>query len=84
LGDRRANAVRDFLVSLGIDGTRLQTISYGEERPFCSQDNDDCWQQNRRGHFVLLPSEAPPAEEPMAEEPPMDEPPAEEPPAGQE
>jgi peptidoglycan-associated lipoprotein len=52
LGDRRANATRDFLVSLGISTERLTTISYGKERPFCSQSDESCWQQNRRGHLV--------------------------------
>lgn len=55
LGDRRAQAVRDFLQSLGIAPGRLQVVSYGEERPFCNDATEGCWQQNRRGHFVLLP-----------------------------
>jgi len=54
LGDRRANASRDFLVSLGISADRIRIISYGKERPFCFESNEDCWQQNRRAHFVLL------------------------------
>jgi len=54
LGDRRANAAKDFLASLGISATRIEVISYGKERPFCFQSDEDCWQQNRRGHFVLL------------------------------
>jgi peptidoglycan-associated lipoprotein len=53
LGDRRAQAAKDFLVSLGIAGDRMQTVSYGKERPFCMDHNDACWQQNRRAHFVL-------------------------------
>lgn len=52
LGDRRANATRDFLVSLGISSERMTTISYGKERPFCTQSDENCWQQNRRGHLV--------------------------------
>ena len=52
LGDRRANATRDFLVSLGIAADRLAIISYGKERPFCTQSDETCWQQNRRGHLV--------------------------------
>ncbi len=52
LGDRRANAVKDFLVSLGIAADRIKTISYGKERPFCTEHDETCWQQNRRGHFV--------------------------------
>ncbi|MDX1630638.1 MAG: peptidoglycan-associated lipoprotein Pal [Thermoanaerobaculia bacterium] len=53
LGDRRANAAKDYLVSLGVDGDRLRTVSYGEERPFCEQDNESCYQLNRRAHFVV-------------------------------
>jgi peptidoglycan-associated lipoprotein len=53
LGDRRANAVREYLGSLGIDAGRVKTVSYGKERPFCSEENESCWQQNRRGHFVF-------------------------------
>jgi peptidoglycan-associated lipoprotein len=53
LGDRRANAVREYLASLGIDVGRVKTVSYGKERPFCSEQNESCWQQNRRGHFVF-------------------------------
>ena len=52
LGDRRASAVKQFLVSLGISGDRLNTVSYGKEKPFCMESNESCWQQNRRGHFV--------------------------------
>ncbi|MFQ5663251.1 MAG: peptidoglycan-associated lipoprotein Pal [Terriglobia bacterium] len=55
LGDRRANTAKEFLVSLGIAAERLQTISYGKERPFCFESNEECWQLNRRTHFVLLP-----------------------------
>jgi peptidoglycan-associated lipoprotein len=53
LGDRRANAVKEYIVSLGIDGGRLRTVSYGRERPFCTESSESCWQQNRRGHFVI-------------------------------
>jgi peptidoglycan-associated lipoprotein len=49
LGARRAQAVKDYLVSLGVSGARLETISYGKERPICSQSNEACWAQNRRG-----------------------------------
>jgi peptidoglycan-associated lipoprotein len=52
LGDRRANSARDFLVSLGISGDRVTTISYGKERPFCTDTSEQCWQQNRRAHVV--------------------------------
>ncbi len=53
LGDRRANAAREYLASLGVDGTRLRTVSYGKERPFCTESSESCWQQNRRGHLVI-------------------------------
>ena len=53
LGDRRAAAVKQFLVSLGISADRLNTVSYGKEKPFCTEHDESCWQQNRRGHFVL-------------------------------
>jgi len=52
LGDRRANATKQYLVSLGISADRLSTVSYGKEKPFCMESNETCWQQNRRGHFV--------------------------------
>lgn len=52
LGDRRAGAVKQYLVSLGISADRLTTVSFGKEKPFCTQANESCWQQNRRGHFV--------------------------------
>ena len=53
LGDRRANAVKDYLVQLGVDASHIRTISYGKEKPFCTEENDACWQSNRRGHLVL-------------------------------
>jgi peptidoglycan-associated lipoprotein len=52
LGDRRANAVKQYLVSLGVSADRLSTVSFGKEKPFCTEHNEACWQQNRRGHFV--------------------------------
>jgi len=52
LGDNRANAVRQALISLGIPADRIRTISYGKERPFCTESTEACWAQNRRGHFV--------------------------------
>lgn len=52
LGDRRAAAVKEYLVSLGISADRMNTVSFGKEKPFCMEHNDTCWQQNRRGHFV--------------------------------
>jgi peptidoglycan-associated lipoprotein len=53
LGDRRAAAVKQYLVSLGIAADRVSTVSYGKEKPFCMESNEDCWQKNRRGHFVM-------------------------------
>jgi peptidoglycan-associated lipoprotein len=51
LGDRRASAARDFLVQLGVPADRLKTISYGKERPQCTEENEACWQRNRRAHL---------------------------------
>ncbi|HEX9150007.1 MAG TPA: peptidoglycan-associated lipoprotein Pal [Thermoanaerobaculia bacterium] len=53
LGDRRANAARDYLDSLGIASSRIRTVSYGKERPACTESSESCWQQNRRAHFVI-------------------------------
>jgi len=53
LGQRRAEAAKNFLISLGISGDRIETTSWGKERPFCTEHNEECWQQNRRAHFVL-------------------------------
>ncbi len=56
LGQRRASAALDYLVSLGVSRSRFKTVSYGEERPFCTQSNEECWQQNRRARFVVTGS----------------------------
>ena len=53
LGDRRAYAVKEYLVSMGVDAARLQSKSYGKERPVCAESDDSCWQQNRRGYSVI-------------------------------
>ena len=53
LGDRRAAAAKQFLVSLGISTDRVDTVSYGKEKPFCSASTEECYTQNRRGHFVM-------------------------------
>ena len=53
LGDRRADSSKAFLVDLGIPTSRLTTISYGEERPGCTQQNEDCWGKNRRANFII-------------------------------
>jgi peptidoglycan-associated lipoprotein len=52
LGDRRASATKNYLISLGISADRINTVSFGKEKPFCMQTTEDCYQQNRRGHFV--------------------------------
>ena len=52
LGDQRASAVKNALTTLGINASRIKTISYGKEKPFCTESNEACWQQNRRGHLV--------------------------------
>ena len=54
LGDRRAQAIRETLVSLGIDATRVDTISYGKDRPAEQGHDDSAWKKNRRGDFILL------------------------------
>ena len=54
LGDRRANVAKDYLVTLGIDASRIRTVSYGEERPFEEGHDDAAWAQNRRAHLVLV------------------------------
>jgi peptidoglycan-associated lipoprotein len=51
LGSNRADTVRDQLVAMGVSRDRIKTISYGKEKPFCSDANDQCFQQNRRAHF---------------------------------
>jgi peptidoglycan-associated lipoprotein len=51
LGDRRASSARDFLVQLGVPADRLKTISYGKERPQCTEADEACWQRNRRAHL---------------------------------
>jgi len=54
LGERRASAVRDYLVSLGIPTARVSIVSKGEEQPTCTEDAEVCWSQNRRGHFDII------------------------------
>jgi peptidoglycan-associated lipoprotein len=51
LGDRRATAAKDFLTQLGVPADKLKTISYGKERPQCTEHTEECWQKNRRAHF---------------------------------
>jgi peptidoglycan-associated lipoprotein len=54
LGAKRANAVRDYLASLGVSSDRLTTISYGKELQVCQEETESCWAENRRVHFVVL------------------------------
>ena len=53
LGERRAQSAKDYLVSLGISADRVLTVSKGKESPFCTEENEGCWSQNRRGHFII-------------------------------
>lgn len=53
LGERRAKAAYDYLVSLGVDASRLKTVSYGKEVPLCQESSEDCWARNRRAHFAI-------------------------------
>ena len=53
LGEQRAAAVRDYLVSLGLPAARVTIVSKGEEQPFCNEDTESCYPQNRRGHFLI-------------------------------
>lgn len=54
LGEERASSARQALSQGGVSGDRLQSISYGKEKPICTESTEDCWQKNRRDHFVLL------------------------------
>lgn len=53
LGERRSKAVSDYLVAMGVDSSRLSTISYGKEKPVAFGHSEDAWSQNRRGNFVV-------------------------------
>jgi len=53
LGDKRAHAVETYLSSLGVPTNRIQLVSLGKESPVCSGNSEECWSQNRRGHFVI-------------------------------
>jgi peptidoglycan-associated lipoprotein len=53
LGESRADSLKTALVAQGIGADRLKTVSYGKERPFCSEDNEQCWSQNRRDHVMM-------------------------------
>ena len=53
LGNRRATVVKEYLVSLGVPSGRIAVVSKGKEQPFCTEESESCWQQNRRGHFIV-------------------------------
>lgn len=54
LGEKRAQVVKKYLTSLGIAPSRIDIITFGEEKGFCADHNEECWTQNRRGHFVVV------------------------------
>jgi peptidoglycan-associated lipoprotein len=53
LGQNRGDAARNALVTAGVAGTRIRVVSYGKEKPFCTESNETCWQQNRRAGFTM-------------------------------
>ena len=53
LGTRRSTSVKDYMVSLGVPAERITVITKGKEQPVCTDENEACWQQNRRGHFII-------------------------------
>ena len=53
LGERRAESAKKYLTALGVNSSKISVITYGKEKPFCMEHNEDCWQKNRRAHFVL-------------------------------
>ena len=56
LGEKRSKAAKNYLVSLGVSPDRIIVITFGEEKPSCMEQNEDCWQNNRRAHFVVVKS----------------------------
>ncbi|MEJ5227497.1 peptidoglycan-associated lipoprotein Pal [Thermodesulfovibrio sp.] len=54
LGQKRANAAKQYLITLGVPSSRIDIVSYGEEKPVCTEQNEACWQKNRRAHFVFI------------------------------
>lgn len=54
LGQKRADSAKQYLITLGIISSRIDIISYGEEKPLCTEQNESCWQKNRRAHFVFI------------------------------
>ena len=53
LGERRAQSAKKYLIDMGIDPSRISTVSYGREKPFCTDHNEECWQENRRAYFAI-------------------------------
>lgn len=53
LGERRAHSAKHYLITLGVNESRISTITYGKEKPLCSESNEDCWSKNRRAHFDI-------------------------------
>ena len=58
LGDRRATAAKNFLSALGVSDERISTVSYGKDKPYCTEMNEECWAKNRRAHIVVQASPA--------------------------
>ena len=56
LGEKRAKSTKNYLVSLGVSSERIIVVTYGEEKPLCTWNDETCWQQNRRAHFVMVKS----------------------------
>jgi peptidoglycan-associated lipoprotein len=54
LGEKRANSAKTYLMNLGVKEEQLSTASYGEEKPFCTESNEECWAKNRRVHFAIV------------------------------
>ncbi|MFQ3573550.1 MAG: peptidoglycan-associated lipoprotein Pal [Thermodesulfovibrionales bacterium] len=54
LGEKRANAAKQYLISLGLPSSRVETVSYGKEKPQCQDKTEECWAKNRRAHFVFI------------------------------
>jgi peptidoglycan-associated lipoprotein len=53
LGERRAESAKSFLIDMGIEAYRISTVSFGEERPTCTEKNEACWSKNRRDEFII-------------------------------
>ncbi len=54
LGQRRAQSIKSYLITLGVDESRIHTVSFGEEKPVCNESNEECWEQNRRALFLVV------------------------------